>query len=65
MPKYTVAFSRTAEKQLDKLPNPTADRLLTAIIQLSDNPRPPGYKKMKGRDGYHPKRKLSYHLRHI
>jgi len=61
MPKYTVTLSRTAEKQLDKLPNPTADRLLSAIIQLSDNPRPPGYKKLKGRDGYRI-RKGSYRI---
>lgn len=52
MSKYFISISKTAQKQLDKLPNPMAERLITAIRQLADNPRPPGYKKLKGRDGY-------------
>ena len=52
MPKYSITISRTAQKQLDKLPNTIANRLIDAIWALADNPRPSGYKKLKGRDGY-------------
>lgn len=52
MPEYTVVLSRQAEKQLDKLNNVTAAPLLDAIAALALNPRPPGYKKLKGRPGY-------------
>jgi mRNA interferase RelE/StbE len=52
MPEYTVVLSRQAEKQLDKLNNVTAAPLLDAITALATNPRPPGYKKLKGRPGY-------------
>jgi mRNA interferase RelE/StbE len=37
---------------LDKLPNQVADLILNAISELENNPRPQGFKKLKGRDGY-------------
>jgi mRNA interferase RelE/StbE len=49
---YTITISRLAQKQLDKLPNNIGDRLIDAIYELAKNPRPTGYKKLKGRDGY-------------
>ena len=52
MPVYKITISKTAQKQLDKLPDNIADKLIVAIYKLADNPRPPGYKKLKGRDGY-------------
>ena len=52
MAKYTVNLTRTAQKQLDKLPDQIAETLLNAIEQLADNPRPDGCKKLKGRSGY-------------
>ena len=52
MPEYSVSLTKTARKQLDKLPNSVAEPLLDAIKQLSFNPRPNGCKKLKGRDGY-------------
>lgn len=52
MPKYTITITRTAQKQLDKLPDEIADQLINIIASLADNPRPHGYKKLKGRDGY-------------
>ncbi|MFD2933085.1 type II toxin-antitoxin system RelE family toxin [Spirosoma flavum] len=52
MAEYTVVLTKTAQKQLDKLPNKLADTLLDAIEKLADDPRPEGCKKLKGRSGY-------------
>lgn len=52
MQVYTVRLTKTARKQLDKLPDSIALPLLTLISELGMNPRPPGVKKLKGRDGY-------------
>lgn len=52
MPDYTAVLSKKAQKQLDKLSNNIADLIFDAIARLEDNPRPSGYKKLKGRDGY-------------
>ena len=50
--KYTVVLSKNAQKQLDKLSNQIANPIINAIIELENNPRPHGFKKLKGRDGY-------------
>jgi len=52
MPDYTVVLSKKAQKQLDKLSDKIAEPILDAIAGLEENPRPVGYKKLKGRDGY-------------
>jgi mRNA interferase RelE/StbE len=52
MPEYKVVLSRQVEKQLDKLNDATAAPILRAIEALAVNPRPQGYKKLKGRNGY-------------
>jgi mRNA interferase RelE/StbE len=52
MPKYSISLSRTAEKQLDKLPGHVAEPIIQTIANLSNNPRPRGSKKLKGRNGY-------------
>ncbi|WP_428653203.1 type II toxin-antitoxin system RelE family toxin [Runella sp.] len=53
MPKgYTIRLSKTASKQLDKLPDSIAISLLNLIQELGVNPRPSGVKKLKGREGY-------------
>lgn len=49
---YTIVLSRTAQKQLDKLPDAAADKIMETLEMLADNPRPPGCKKLKGRQGY-------------
>jgi len=51
MPDYTVVLSKRAEKQLDKFPDKIAEPILDAIGYLAYNPRPQGYKKLKGTDG--------------
>ena len=45
MPSYTVVLSKKAQKQLD-------EPIIEAIAGLEDNPRPAGYKKLKGSDAY-------------
>lgn len=52
MPKYIIVLSKKAQKQLDKLSDKIAEPIFTAITQLENNPRPNGYKKLKGRKGY-------------
>ena len=52
MSKYTITLSKKAQKQLDKLNDNIAYPILDAIGLLADNPRPNGYKKLKGRSGY-------------
>lgn len=52
MVKYTLAISKTAQKQLNKFTDKIAEPIIQVIQELSENPRPIGYKKLKGRDGY-------------
>ena len=52
MPNYTVLLSKKAQKQLDKLSDNIAEPIFAAISGLEENPRPTGFKKLKGRDGY-------------
>ena len=52
MPNYTAVLSKKAQKQLDKLSDNIAEPILEAIGNLETNPRPQGYKKLKGRTGY-------------
>ena len=40
------------QKQLDKLSDNIAEPILEAIGDLEINPRPQGYKKLKGRNGF-------------
>jgi mRNA interferase RelE/StbE len=52
MPNYTAVLSKKAQKQLDKLSDNIAEPIIDAIAGLEEDPRPTGYKKLKGRDGY-------------
>ncbi|MFY7909868.1 MAG: type II toxin-antitoxin system RelE family toxin [Emticicia sp.] len=47
-----MVLSKKAQKQLDKLSNKIAEPIFIAIASLETNPRPNGYKKLKGRDAY-------------
>jgi len=48
MIKYDVVFARSARKELEKLPDNQALRILGRIERLADDPRPPGCKKLRG-----------------
>jgi mRNA interferase RelE/StbE len=52
MPNYTAVLSKKAQKQLDKLTDTIAEPIFIAIANLEENPRPQGYIKLKGREGY-------------
>lgn len=52
MPKYAILLTKKAQKVLDKLDDTIAEPILEAIGALAENPRPHGYKKLKGRNGY-------------
>ena len=52
MASYTAVLSKKAEKALDRFSDHIADPILAAIADLEEDPKPVGYKKLKGRDGY-------------
>lgn len=49
---YTVTLKKCAVKALQDINEPYYSNIKNAIYALADNPRPQGYKKLKGRDGY-------------
>lgn len=49
---YSVSILRSALKTLGSLPSGIQDRLITAIRRLGVNPRPPGVKKLSGREAW-------------
>ena len=49
---YQVRIERKAQKKLAKIPPPYYEKIKNAILNLAENPRPQGYIKLKGRDGY-------------
>ena len=49
---YTLNFSKRAFKELAKINEPFYSSIKVSIISLTENPRPQGFKKLKGRDGY-------------
>lgn len=52
MDKYKIVLTKTAQKQLDKLDDAVATPIINAIRTLASDPRPKGFKKLKGRPGY-------------
>ena len=49
---YRVEILRRAAKALSKLPQQDYPRVRDAIRSLASEPRPPGCKKLTGRDGW-------------
>jgi len=49
---YSVFIERFAQKQILKLDKKVIPVIKSAIASLADNPRPYGYKKLKGEDAY-------------
>jgi len=50
--KYSIRITKPAQKELDKLSDKLAEPILHAIADLAFDPRPHGYKKLKGLNGY-------------
>jgi len=49
---YRVFVLRRAQKELAQLPDAAYERAKNAIHRLAENPRPHGYRKLSGRDGW-------------
>lgn len=49
---YQLTIKPKAVKALEKINEPHYANIKAAIYSLANNPRPHGYKKLKGRDGY-------------
>ncbi|MHC4065865.1 MAG: type II toxin-antitoxin system RelE family toxin [Planctomycetota bacterium] len=49
---YTVRISHSAEKEMDRLPEKTFERVAQVILKLERDPRPRGSKKLRGVDDY-------------
>jgi len=49
---YQITLRKRAIKALEKINEPYYSNIKDAIYNLADNPRPKGYIKLKGRDGY-------------
>ena len=49
---YSVSILRSAQKSLASVPPVVQDRIVAAIRRLASNPRPPGVKKLTGRDAW-------------
>lgn len=47
---YNVLLSKSAQKQLRKLPANIADLIEQRLLGLEENPRPPGCKKLVGEE---------------
>ncbi len=50
MASYEVEISRTAEKQLRKLPHRDQERVARAMLALANDPFPRGARKLSGYD---------------
>lgn len=49
---YQLVIDRYAQKQLGKIPPPYFNRIVKAVNDLAQNPRPNGYIKLTGRAGF-------------
>ena len=49
---YEIVIERQAAKQLALIPSPYFEKIAEALKNLAVDPRPYGYKKLKGRHGY-------------
>ena len=49
---YKLRIEKDVIKALEKINEPYYSKIKTAILKLAKNPRPVGYKKLKGRDGF-------------
>jgi mRNA interferase RelE/StbE len=50
--RYQVILPRSVQKELDRLPDEVANRILARLSALETNPRPPDVKKLKARDAW-------------
>jgi mRNA interferase RelE/StbE len=49
---YHLRIEKAVIKSLNKIDEPYYSKIKTAILKLANNPRPVGYKQLKGREGF-------------
>ncbi len=50
--KFQVILPKSVQKELDRLPDEMANRILARLAGLETNPRPADVKKLKGREAW-------------
>jgi mRNA interferase RelE/StbE len=61
---YSIIVPKPTQKQLNSLPEEIRDRITEKIFALTDDPRPPGTKKLKGYDNEYRIRVGDYRVRY-
>ncbi|MBN2298349.1 MAG: type II toxin-antitoxin system RelE/ParE family toxin [Deltaproteobacteria bacterium] len=59
---YIVKFTQHAARSFRKLPRDVQTRLSQSIESLKNNPRPPGFEKLKGEDDVYRIRVRDYRI---
>ena len=59
---YEILIKPSAQRQLKKLPRAVQGDLIALIERLAQDPRPPGYKKLKGRNSQYRVRLSDYRV---
>ena len=49
---YQVILPKSVQKELNRLPDDIAGRILDALSELKEQPRPPGCKKLRGESAW-------------
>jgi mRNA interferase RelE/StbE len=49
---YRIEIKKSALKELSQIPSPYNKKIIEAIDELATDPRPVGYKKLKGSEAY-------------
>ena len=62
MATFSIEISRSAEKQLKKLPKDDQKRVVEAILELGETPRPRGARKLSGYDDVYRIRVATYRI---
>ncbi len=50
--RYSVIVQRRAQKRIARFPTNVQYRIEASLQTLSDEPRPPGSRKLRGKDGW-------------
>jgi mRNA interferase RelE/StbE len=62
MESYKIVISKSAEKEISKLPVKEILKIRETILNLADNPRPFGVKKLEGFDDFYRIKKGNYRI---
>jgi len=62
---YAVHLKRSAEKELEDLPDHVHDRIVKRLLALEENPRPRGVRKLRDRTGEYRLRVGDYRVLYV